>query len=471
MLRSPWAKGLTIAAAAIGLTVGPLIATGSPAPKISPVQYIQSQAAKPYMGWSSWSLQSTNYPGLNPRGSFSWLTENHVLQQADVMASTLRAHGYTYINIDAGWWRAWDWTPHYDRHGRPAVDRQRFPDGIAYVGNYVHRKGLKLGIYMPVGMEKGAYDEGDFPIAGTANCSTHDIVYRDLRTTNAWDSSYKIDFSQPCAQSYYDSIAAMFARWGVDFLKLDGVGPGSEKTGSRYDNRADVRAWAIALAKTHRPIQLVISWSIKQWAMPTWQAYTNGWRIDVDVECYCDTLVRWEGGINNVRQRFTDVLPWISEAGPGGWNNLDSLDVGNGRMDGLTRAERQSYMTFWAIEAAPLYSGDDLTRLDPYGIELLTNDEVIAVDQTGIPARPLNGKSLHQVWYAINSDGSYTVALFNLRAAPATVGVSWQALGFAGPARVRDLWAHTGLGMRSTGFTSRLPVHGSRLVKVYPQSG
>ncbi|MDT9627886.1 hypothetical protein RTF48_24950, partial [Escherichia coli] len=84
---------------------------------------------------------------------------------------------------------------------------------------------------------------------------------------------------------------------------------------------------------------------------------SNGWRVDTDVECYCDTLVTWN---NSVKERWNDVVQWIPDAGPGHWNNLDSLDVGVGPMDGLTDVERQSYMTLWAIESAPLYTGDDL---------------------------------------------------------------------------------------------------------------
>jgi hypothetical protein len=350
------------------------------------------RSTHPYLGWSSWSLQATRYPGLNPQGNYSWLTEEHVLQQATVMASELRAHGYQYVNIDAGWWMDWNWNQEYDANGRQTPDKARFPDGIAYVARKVHALGLKLGIYMPVGLEKGAYDKGDFPIAGAPGCGTHDIVYSDLRTTNGWDSSYAIDYTQPCAQKYIDSIAQMFNSWGVDLLKLDGVGPGSgtgpgtRKPGDNYDNVADVAAWDKALAGTHRHIELQISWALNHDYVADWQRYADSWRIDNDVECYCPTLVQWR----SIKQRFHDVLPWIGDAGPDtGWNNLDSLDVGNGTMDGLSNDERRTATTLWAIEAAPLYSGDDLTQLDAYGLSLLTNDEVLAIDQAGIPARPV----------------------------------------------------------------------------------
>jgi hypothetical protein len=424
---------------------------------------IDDLAAKPYMGWSSWSLQSTSYPGVNTQGSYSWLDESNVLKQTDVVASKLKSHGYQYINIDAGWWMDWNWTPGYDAYGRQTPNAQRFPHGIAYVADYVHRKGLKFGTYLPVGLEKPAYGNGTTPIYGAPQCHTSDIVYPDLRTTNGWDSSYKINFGNPCAQKYIDSLANELASWGVDFLKLDGVGPGSFKSGPNYDNTADVAAFSKALKATGRPIQFMLSWSLNHDNIATWKQYSNGWRIDTDVECYCNTLVTWD---NSVKQRFDDVVNWIGDAGPGGWNNLDSLDVGVGSMDGLTDAERQSYATFWAIEAAPLYTGDDLTKLDPYGLSLLTNDEVIAIDQQGRPAKPVVAHAPQQVWWVRNNDGSYTVALFNLTNAPAQVTASWSDLGFTGRANVQDVWSHQDLGNVTDSFSAALPAHGSKLLRV-----
>jgi hypothetical protein len=426
-------------------------------------RYVAANADTPYQGWSSWSLQSTHAAGVNPQGDYSWLTADHVLAQGAAMAKTLKPHGYDYINIDAGWWRQWDWTPEYDQYGRPAVDPARFPNGIASVVRTLHSEGLKVGIYMPVGLEKGAYDNGNFPIYGTTNCTTHDIVYPDLRTTNGWDSSYKIDFSQPCAQYYYDSIAHEFAQWGIDFLKLDGVGPGSNKSGVNYDNTSDVQAWATALAGSGRRIHFELSWSLDHNEIATWQRWSNGWRVDTDVECYCNTLTSWS---RSVKQRFTDVLNWTSDAGRGGWNDLDSLDVGNGAMDGLTDAERQTYMTLWSIEAAPLYTGDDLTNLDSYGKSLLTNDEVIAIDQAGVPARPLSTSSPQQVWSAKLHDGSYVVALFNLDSSPATVTADLGDLGIDRVQSARDVWQHASVHTTSDSITEDLPAHGSALFRI-----
>jgi hypothetical protein len=426
----------------------------------------QGVAAHPYMGWSSWSMQSSKYPGLNPNGDYSYLTEANVLKQTDALASTLKKYGYDHVNIDAGWWMNNSWTPEYDQYGRQTPDPVRFPSGMKSVADHVHSKGLKAGIYLPVGLEKGAYGGGKVPIWNAPGCTTADVVYPDLRTTNGWDSAYKLNFDNPCAQKYIDSQAQMFADWGYDFLKLDGVGPGSFKSGDNYNNIADVAAWHNAIAATGHPIHLEISWSLDIGHAADWKKYSNGWRIDTDVECYCNTLVSWE---NSVNDRWNDAPAWSRKAGPGGWNDLDSLDVGNGAMDGLTKAERQSYMTLWAINKAPLYTGDDLTKLDSYGVSLLTNQEVIAVDQNDSPvARPVTPVGDQQVWAAKNSDGSYTVALFNLGASPASVTANWASFGFTGNASVRDLWNKANLGTYKNKITEALPAHGSRLFTVKP---
>ncbi|MGW3243871.1 fibronectin type III domain-containing protein [Streptomyces sp. NPDC001070] len=461
-MRRAALPALVVAALATALAVPAAAAPAAPA-DVTGTSAAPVVAAKPYMGWSSWSLESTNFPGYGG----PWLTESHVLQQADILASKLKSHGYEYVNVDAGW----NVNPNtqknvVDEYARPAADPVKFPHGMKYLGDKLHAKGLKFGIYMAVGLYIDAYNDGKSPILDAPGCTTKDIVYPDLRKTSGWDNvSYQLNFSSPCTTKYIDSVAQELADWGVDFLKIDGVGPGSNQGDEAHDNVPDIQAWHSALERTGRPIQFILSWSLSHDKADVWKQNSNGWRIDTDVECYCDTLVTWN---NSVKQRWNDVVPWIDDAGPGHWNNLDSLDVGAGPLDGLNEVERQSHMTLWAIESAPLYIGDDLTHLDPYGLSLLTNDEVIAVDQAGNPARPVSQGNPEQVWYARNTDGSYTVALFNLGKGYADVTADWSDLGISGKAAVRDLWSHKNLGRTAGGFTDNLPPHGSRLLRVTP---
>jgi hypothetical protein len=165
------------------------------------------------------------------------------------------------------------------------------------------------------------------------------------------------------------------------------------------------------------------------------------------------------------------VPRWIPFAGPGGWNDLDSVEVGNGSNDGLTMDERRTQLTLWAIEGAPLLLGTDLTNLDPTDLSLLTDDRVIAVDQAGVPAHPVDQVAGQQVWTAANSDGSYTVALFNLGSGTATATAHFADLGFSGAADVQDLWSGSDLGSSTGSFSASLAGHASRLLRITPAAG
>ena len=337
------------------------------------------------------------------------------------------------------------------------------------VADHIHAKGLKAGIYLPVGLEKDAVRRRRRADLDAPGCTTADIVYPDLRTTNGWDSAYKLDFATPARRSTSTRRRRLLADWGYDFLKLDGVGPGSFKTGDNYDNVPDVAAWH-AGHRRHRPAHPArLSWSLDIGHAADWKQYSNGWRIDTDVECYCNTLVTWDNSVDDRWRRRARLEP--GTPGPGGWNDLDSLDVGNGAMDGLTKAERQSYMTLWAINnvaaVTPATTSPSSTR---YGA-------LPAHQPRGHRRRPdrLAGRAPghpvgdQQVWRAQNADGSYTVALFNLGPAPARVSVRWSDVGFTGPADVHDVWATTDLGKQADGFTADVPSHGTRLLRVDPR--
>ena len=435
-------KKLLISLAALGLT--------------TPAHAVQNGlGAKPYQGWSSWSLEATKYPGY---GGMDWLTAEHLKAQSDILHEKLQAHGYNYLNMDSGWQGS------YDEFGRPIPNAKKFPLGILDMAQYVHARGQKLGIYWIPGINDDLYKLNP-PIKGT-NLHMQDIVFNPRRVANGWGGGYAIDFSKPGAQAYVDSVVQLFASWQIDFLKFDGVTPGSDHYDLKIDSRVDVKAWSEALQKCGRPIWLTLSWKLDPKYANYWQQYANAWRITTDVETYGDKLVGWP----QVTWRFDAARDWAKNAGVGkGWNDLDSLDVGSGQLDGLTDDERQSMMTLWAIACSPLYTGDDLTKLDDYGVKLLTNDEVIAIDHAGHPATQVIGGQ-QQVWQSHNDDGSVTVALFNLDNHLATVTAKWPDLGLVGPATVRDLWSHTDLGVSDGSFSAMLAPHASRLVRVVPRA-
>ena len=411
-------------------------------------------ALKPYLGWSSYSMQVYS-------GNGKWITADQLIAQSDAMKAKLGKAGYDRINVDAGW------SDGVDANGRPTPSATLYPQGLKKVIDHVHANGQKFGVYLIPGISMELYEKA-YPIANAPGCTTHDILKQPLQQADYWEIGYRIDFSNPCSQKYVDSIADELADLGVNFVKFDSVTPGSGISDGSVDARDDVAAWSKALKKHN--IWFELSWALDINYADYWKQYANGWRVDWDVECYCsgEALTQWD----NINRLFPRAADWWRHAGPGGWNDFDSLDVGNGKMDGLTPDERRTATTLWAISAAPMYTGNDLTKLDPLGLELLTNPEVVGVDQAGVPARPVSTTSKQQVWYALNADGSYTVALFNLGRAESDVTAKWSDIGLKGSATVRDLWARKNLGRADDAFTaSDVPIHGVRLLRVTPDKG
>ncbi|WP_372967309.1 X2-like carbohydrate binding domain-containing protein [Microbacterium sp.] len=420
------------------------------APRDADDDGISELSAAPYMGWSSYSMQV--YEGGQ------WITADQIMAQSDAMHAKLQKFGYDYINIDAGW------NGGQDEYGRPIPSTTLFPDGLDAVIDHVHDNGQKVGLYLIPGMSLETAQKA-LPIHGAPGCTTENLLKQPLQQGDYWGYGYRLDFDNPCTTKYIDSIADLLGEWGVDFIKFDSVTPGSGVSDLSMDAREEVAAWSRALERND--IWFELSWAVDIEYADYWKQYADGWRIDWDVECYCgdEALTTWE----NVARLFPRLSDWWRHAGPAGWNDLDSLNVGNGKMDGLTRDERRTATTLWATSAAPMYLGNDLTNLDEYGLDLITNREVIAVNQAGVPARPVSTATKQQVWYALNPDGTYTVALYNLGRADADITVDWSDIGLDGSAKVRDLWAAKNLGTEAEGFTAEsVPIHGVRLLKVTP---
>jgi alpha-galactosidase len=407
----------------------------------------------PYLGWSSFSQQTLD-------GNF--LTQANIVAQSDALAASgLQRHGFNYINMDSGWMGS------FDAYGRPIPNPAIFPD-ITALAAHVHANGQKLGIYWIPGIEQPAVDANS-PILGTPY-HIQDILVVPHTPGNAFSSGQfppyhnKIDFTKPGAQAYMDSVVALFASWGVDFIKLDGVTPGSYNDDLTIDNRADVQAWSTAIAHSGRPIWLTVSWALDMDYLSTWQQFANARRIDEDVECEgrCATLTDWP----RIIERFYDVVGWQNVASRTvGWNDLDSLDVGTSQDSGLNETEQQAAVTLWAMSNAPLYLGGDLTKLDAAGKRMLSNDEVLALDRSGHPATQIRGDDT-SVWLMKLDDGTVYVALFNMDAIPVPVNIRWRDLGFNAARQIHDVWNGNDLRPNGPGLQALVPGHGTRLFRV-----
>jgi hypothetical protein len=414
---------------------------------------------RPDLGWGSFT-QEVLY-------GESWESEAHVKAQSDALKSSgLQSHGYVFINLDSGWQNG------FDEYGRPMVNTALFPDGLAATVQYIHSNGQKAGIYWVPGIQSPVYTSGDI-IYGTSYSVSSIVDAGTPGNAFSYGSSccnywhMKIDFTKPGAQQYVSSVVALFASWGFDAIKLDGVTPGSDDDNLIVDNRAEVQAWSEAIAQSGRPMELTLSWKLDHNYLSTWQQYSNARRIEDDVNCYCVTETQWP----EITRLFGDLETWQTNAGPAlGWNDLDSLLVGSGAISGLSDDERQSTMTLWAISNSPIIIGDDLTQLDTLGQQLLGNDNVIAVDQSGAPAREITGGN-NPVWASPElSNGTYNVALFNLNDGNATTTVAWNSLGVTGPVHVYDLWAGQDLGSFQDSYSAALNAHSSALLRITPST-
>lgn len=397
-------------------------------------------ALTPPMGWTTWSSLQTN------------IDEETIKAIAGVQAATLKASGYIYVNVDGGWYLNPD--AEVDAFGRWVADRAKFPSGMAALGDYIHSLGLKFGLYVTPGIPAIAVYLNR-PIEGTPYHAADIAITSRTEATYLGGTMYYIDYRAPGSQEFVNSWANLFASWGVDYLKLDAVGDW---------NIPDIQAWSAALRQTGRPIHLALSNNLDPAEADTWNRYANGWRISPDIEAYNGvSLTTWP----LVATRFALAPRWLASGRTGGWNDLDSL-LAAGTHTGLTNDERQTTMTLWALSASPLIVGDDLRTLDAFGSALLTNREVIGVNQQGVVAAPLTTGTPQQVWSARQADGSVVVGLFNLGETTAPVGALWSSLGFSGRASVRDLWARADLGSFESAFNVVLRPHASMLLRVTP---
>lgn len=349
-----------------------------------------------------------------PMGWNSWnhfacnVSEKLIDGEADaIVASGMRDAGYQYVVIDDCWQVA------RDARGRIVADSTRFPHGMKAVADYVHSKGLKFGIYTD---------------AGTKTCQ-----------------------GRPGTYGHEVEDARTYASWGVDYVKEDWCNARGLDAPTQY------RKFRDALAHSGRKIVLSLcEWGSNQpwdWAPKV----GNLWRTTDDIED------KWPSMLGNLDQNAEHR----AVAGPGGWNDPDMLEVGNG---GMTDDEYRAHFSLWAIEAAPLIAGNDIATMSEATRTILTNREVIAVDQDSSGKQGYlvwsNGPEL-QVWMKPLMHGARAVALLNRSSAPAKITAYLSRVGLhVDSASVRDLWKHEELGKVKGEFSATVPSHGVVMVRM-----
>jgi hypothetical protein len=457
-------SALAVGAAAIALSV---VAPGMP----EAVGEINGVGLTPAMGWSSWSFLRHDP------------TAEKVEAQARALVSSgLAQVGYRYVNLDDFWYVCpGRQGPQVDRYGRWVPNPTTFPpgphgeSGIEVVANYVHSLGLKFGLYVTPGISRQAVVKRTPLLAANGRPSGYKADEIALRSVS--EHNYNcggmvgINYKSPGAQEFIDSWAGEFASWGVDYLKLDGVGS--------FDV-PDVHAWSKALRQTGRPVHLELSNSLDIHFSSTWAKYSNGWRTGPDIECYAcegngssDPLTDYA----SVETRFDQVAAWRPYGRLGAFNDYDSIEVGNGTNDGLTVPEREAQLSLWALASSPLILGADLTHLSATDLALLENRSVIAVDQDGVDASRVARTSGWQIFAKTETNGDAVVGLFNTGDRARTLSLDTASLGLA-PAKdykVDNFWSHqavvwpgTSWGVPGRPLEADVPAHGVALFRVSP---
>lgn len=382
------------------------------------------------------------------------------------MAAKLLPHGYDFFTVDIQWYEPGATGFEYrvgvelamDANGRLLPAPNRFPSatdgkGFKPLADYVHALGLKFGIHLMRGVPRLAADR-NLPILGTSYRCGEIADHKNICTWNS--DMYGVDMSKPGAQEYYDTVFALIASWGVDFVKVDDIAR------PYHRNAPEIEAVRKAIDRSGRPMVLSLSPGETPLSAAAHVAdHANLWRISDDF---------WDEWPLLLAQ-FKRLADWAPHLRPGAWPDADMLPLGllalGKRRSRFTPDEQRTMMSLWSIARSPLIMGGDLRALDADTLALLTNDDVLRVNQRGRTARQVFRTDRHIGWTSRDREnGTRYLALFNIGAQADEVGVDLAALGITGEAGVRDLWANAPLGTAHNSFAATLPPHGSGLYRL-----
>ncbi len=444
-----------------------LVALGDFAPAFAQARRVQPLAVTPPMGWNSWDSYGRTLDEKSIRANARW------------MAQHLKRFGWQYVVVDEGWYlanldaRGNDEKVRFqmDAYGRYVPVPARFPSAgqdftFRPLADYLHSLGLKFGLHILRGIPREAVTR-NLPIAGSSFRAADAANTSDVCPWNAYN--YGLNPTHPAAQAYYDSLAHQYAAWGVDFIKIDCIADHPYKGD-------EIRMFSAAIAKSGRP--MVLSLSPGPTALDKREEvsrYAQMWRISDDVWDVWYSKEHFPQGVKNI---FPLAARWAGVAKPGHWPDADMLPLGSlrpaagwgePRETRLTKDEQRTLMTLWCIFRSPLIMGGNLLLADDWTTSLLTNAEVIALDQHSRGNRPVITTEDVVIWTAHPESGkdSY-VAVFNISDTAQTVSYAWHDLGLAAPSyQLRDLWRHAEIGSAAS-VKVTLPPHACVLYRVSP---
>ncbi len=393
----------------------------------------ESIALTPPMGWNSWNCWAAQ------------VSDKHVRASAKAMIdSGLVNHGWTYINIDDTW---------QSKRGGPfnaLQSNQKFPD-MKGLCDYVHSLGLKCGIYSTPWVTS---------YAGYPGGSSDD-------PNGSWEKLANYESNKCLGKYAFDANdAQQYGQWGIDYLKYDW----------HTHQEKEIAAMANGLKTTGRDIIYSLSAGMDFGKAPLCAKLANCWRTTNDIRDGWTKKQMSESWAMGVTEIWKDHLRWAPFSGPGHWADADMLVVGkvgwgSPHPSKLTPDEQYTHISLWCLWSSPLLIGCPLDQLDSFTLNLLANDEVLALNQDplGKMAKRVYASGATQVLVKELEDGSKAVGLFNTGEEPNTVKITWQQLGITGNQAVRDLWRQKNIGAYSDGFEAMVRSHGVILVRIQPE--
>ncbi|GAA1278800.1 RICIN domain-containing protein [Sphaerisporangium rubeum] len=380
-----------------------------------------SPVTTPPMGWASWNTFAAQ------------INYNVIKAQVDAMVSSgMKDAGYEYVNIDEGWWQGTR-----DAAGNITVDTREWPGGMKAIADYIHSKGLKAGIYTDAGRDGCGY------------------YYPTGRPAAPGSGS----------EGHYDQDFLAFSQWGFDFVKVDWCGGQAEGLDSRTTYQAISDAITRATAQTGRPMVLSIcNWGVASpwnWA----PSMSTMWRTSGDI-------IYWgqAASMDRVLANF-DSAQHPEAQSPGRYNDPDMLIAG---MPNFTAAQNRTHMGLWAVSGAPLLAGNNLATMSAETRAILTNREVIAVDQDALSrqgvkvAEDATGRQVYSK--VLSGTNRRAVLLLNRTNSAASITARWSSLGLSGTGTVRNLWTGTDAGTFTDSYTTTVPAREAVLLLVTASS-
>ena len=429
-------------------------------------------ALTPPMGWNSFNCFGAT------------VEESEVRANADFIAKNLKKHGWEYVVIDYCWYY-----PHppkstqsdppqfkhkmdgslvpympMDEYGRLQPDPRKFPSsggdkGFKPLADYIHSLGLKFGIHVMRGIPRQAvwYDT---PVKGKEGFTAKMIA--DTASICTWlNLMYGVDVSQEGAQEYYNSLFELYASWDVDYVKVDNINP---VEGNESYRPGEAEAFRKAVNNCKRPMVLSFSSGLDYKYEEHLKKTANMWRISNDF---------WDEW-SQLKEQFALCAKWAHISKPGCWPDADMLPIGHLRLRGpfgtpgkthFTEVEQYTMMSLWSIFRSPLMMGGNLPDADDLVMKLLTNDEVLEVNQQGENAREIYNQDDQVIWISDASGKAKYVALFNIGEKEQRITLNFSKFNMANQYQVRNCWDKADLGKVTGELIQSIPAHGSKLYK------